>query len=102
LNRANRLILDGTLTARDILRHTPAGIAIVEFVLEHESTQAEAGAERMVRLEMSCIAVEEIARVVSASPLGGRVQAAGFLAPKARSSRTPVLHVTDIEFKEGD
>jgi primosomal replication protein N len=102
LNRANRLVLDGTLTARDILRHTPAGIAIVDFVLEHESTQAEAGAERTVRLEMSCIAVEEIARVVSASPLGARLEARGFLAPKARSSRTPVLHVTDIEFKEGD
>ena len=102
MNRANRLVLDGTLAARDILRHTPAGIAIVDFVLEHESMQAEAGAERAVRLEMSCVAVEEVARVVAASPLGARVQAAGFLAPKARSSRTPVLHVTDIEFKEGD
>jgi primosomal replication protein N len=102
LNAANRLVLDGTLTARDALRHTPAGIALVSFVLAHESTQAEAGEARQVHLEVNCVAVEEIARVVSASPLGARVQAAGFLAPRARSSRTPVLHVTELEFKQGD
>jgi primosomal replication protein N len=98
---ANRLVLDGTLTARDALRHTPAGIALVSFVLAHESTQAEAGEGRQVQLELSCIAVEEIARVVSASPLGARVEARGFLAPKGRSSRSLVLHITELEFKEG-
>ncbi len=100
MDRANRLILDGTLTARDALRHTPAGIALVNFVLTHESTQAEAGEARQVQLDASCIAVEEIARVVAASPLGARLEARGFLAPKGRSSKSLVLHVTELEFKE--
>jgi primosomal replication protein N len=101
VDRANRLILDGTLTARDALRHTPAGIALVNFVLAHGSTQDEAGEARQVQLELSCVAVEEIARVVSASPLGARVEARGFLAPKGRSSRSLALHITELEFKEG-
>ncbi len=101
MDQANRLILDGTLTARDALRHTPAGIALVGFVLTHESTQHEAGEARQVRLEMGCIAAEEIARVVAASPLGARLVARGFLAPRGRSSGTPVLHITELEFKEG-
>ena len=101
-NRTNRLLLEGILQARDALRHTPAGIALVSFVVLHESLQTEAGEERTVQLEVSCIAVEGLARAVTASPMGARMALAGFLAPKARSSRTPVLHVTELVFKEGD
>jgi len=42
LTGANRLTLSGTIAALDALRHTPAGIALVEFVLAHDSQQAEA------------------------------------------------------------
>ncbi len=90
------------LAARDALRHTPAGIPIVDFHLAHESTQREAGAMRQVSLDMSCVAVEELARLVTGSPLGARMEVAGFLAPRGRSSRRPVLHVTDLKFNQGD
>lgn len=97
---ANRLVLAGTLTARDVVRHTPAGIALVEFVLAHASTQAEAGEARAVQMDVHCIAAEATARLVAASPLGLAVEARGFLAPKGRSSRSLVLHVIELEFKE--
>ena len=98
MSAANRLVLDGAIAARDALRYTPAGIAIVNFVVIHDSAQSEAGTERQVSLELACVGVEEIARVVAASPVGARVRVDGFLAPKGRSSRQPVLHVNELEF----
>lgn len=71
------------------------------FRVAHGSRQAEAGAERQVELELACVAVEEVARSIAAAPLGIAVQLAGFLAPKGKSTRTPVLHATQIEFIEG-
>jgi len=92
--------LTGRLTARDALRYTPAGVPIVTFAVAHGSRQSEAGAERQVDLEIACVAVEEIARVIAAAPLGAGLALRGFLAPKGKSSRQLALHVTDIEFEE--
>ncbi|MGA8052394.1 MAG: primosomal replication protein N [Burkholderiales bacterium] len=98
---SNRLTLSGTIAALDALRHTPAGIALVEFVLAHDSQQAEAGAARQVKLEMRCVAVERDARLIAAAPLGSLIEIEGFLAPKGKSSRQLVLHVAKYEFKQG-
>jgi primosomal replication protein N len=101
LDRDNRLTLACQLAARDALRYTPAGVAVVSFMVAHASRQAEAGAERGVALELACVAVEELAKAIAAAPLGIGLQLAGFLAPKAKSGRQLALHVTEIEFIEG-
>jgi primosomal replication protein N len=101
LDLGNRLTLVGQLTARDVLRYTPAGVPIVSFTVAHASRQLEAGAERGVELELGCVAVEDEARALAAAPLGIGLRLAGFLAPKARSGRQLVLHVTEVEFVEG-
>jgi len=101
LDRGNRLRLDCRLTARDALRHTPAGVPIVRFTVGHVSRQVEAGAERAVALELECIAVEDLAKAIAAAPLGIGLELAGFLAPKVKSGRQLVLHVTEVEFMEG-
>jgi primosomal replication protein N len=101
LDHGNRLTLAGRLTARDALRHTPAGVPVVSFTVGHASRQAEAGAERGVELELACVAVEGLAKAVAAAPLGIGLELAGFLAPKAKSRRQLVLHVTEVEFVEG-
>jgi primosomal replication protein N len=101
LDRSNRLTLAGQLAARDALRYTPAGVAMVRFTVGHASRQLEAGAERDVQMELDCVAVEDQAKVIAAAPLGIGVQIAGFLAPTGRSSRRAILHVTEIEFAEG-
>ncbi len=98
MSAANRLEIDGRLASRDALRHTPAGIPIVSFAVAHRSTQREAGEDRQVDVEIACVAVEELARLVSAGAIGAAVRVAGFLAPRGRSSRQTVLHVNDIEF----
>jgi len=94
----NRLALDATVVDRGDLRHTPAGIPLLDFRLEHESEQTEAGMARQVRLEVACLATEREARLLAAAPLGAKVELRGFLAPRGRSSRQLVLHVTSFEF----
>jgi primosomal replication protein N len=98
---SNRVTLACQLAARDALRYTPAGVAIVRFTVAHASRQTEAGAERGVELELACVAVEDAAKAIAAAPLGVGLELAGFLAPKARTARQLVLHVTETRFIEG-
>jgi primosomal replication protein N len=84
------------------LRYTPAGVAAVEFKLAHESEQPEAGARRSVQAEVSAIAFETQAKLLSGTPLGSPVRVQGFLGAKSKRSKRLVLHVTNIEFVEGE
>ncbi len=68
--------------------------------MAHASRQAEAGVARDVEMEMACVAVESLARLVAAAPLGSGVRTQGFLARKGKSGRQLVLHVTGLEFTQ--
>ena len=82
------------------LRHTPAGIAVAEFGLQHESQAVEAGATRTVQLEIDAVAFEAEARLVAAMPLGTGLRVEGFLSAKRKGGKKVVLHATRIEFVE--
>ena len=97
----NRVELSGRLLERGALRHTPAGLAALEFRLAHESEQDEAGTKRKVQAEIGAIAFEAQARLIAGRPLGSEVRIQGFLSAKSRRSKRLMLHVTDIEFVEG-
>jgi len=84
------------------LRFTPAGIPVVEFRLQHESEQGEAGKTRKVVAEMPGIAFEAQARLIAGSKLGVEARIEGFFAAKSKRSKRLVLHVSHIEFVEGD
>ena len=101
MDRSNRLTLSGQLAAKDALRYTPGGVAILSFSVAHQSRQSEAGAERDVGIQVACVAVEAEAKTIAAAPLGIGLQLAGFLAPKGKQGRQLVLHVSEIEFLEG-
>ena len=94
-------MIDGRITALDALRYTPAGIAIVQAKLQHESSQTEAGGERRVELEIGCVALERNAQLLAVAPLGTPLRAEGFVASRSRSSRRLVLHITHLEFLQG-
>jgi len=79
------------------LRHTPAGLPVVDFTLAHASQQTEAGSPRQVEFEMPAKATGEIATRVAKMRQGCMVEAQGFLNRKHRMSRQMVLHVTNIE-----
>ena len=83
------------------MRYTPAGIPAVEFRLQHESEQDEAGAKRRINAEIAGIAFEAQARLLAKANLNTEIRLRGFLAAKSKRSKRLVLHVTHIEFIEG-
>ena len=84
------------------MRYTPAGIPAVEFRLQHESEREEAGAKRRINAEVAGIAFEAQARLLAKANLSTEIKLQGFLAAKSKRSNKLVLHVTHIEFIEGD
>ena len=74
---------------------------VVEFKLDHESEQDEAGGRRQVKAELPAIAFEAQARLIAAARPGAEVKVGGFLGAKGKRSKKLVLHTTDIEFIEG-
>ena len=94
----NRIELTGTVTAIEAVRYTPAGIPIVELKLSHESTQAEAGRNRQVALEVMALAAGEAAQKLAKCPLGAQIKAQGFLAHKGKSRVQLVMHINAFEY----
>ena len=93
--------MSGRLLELSALRYTPAGIPALEFKLRHESEQAEAGSPRKVEAEIGGIAFGAQARLLAAAKLNTELKLHGFLAAKSKRSKKLVLHVTNIEFVEG-
>jgi primosomal replication protein N len=84
------------------LRYTPAGIAALEFRLRHASELEEAGKTRRVEAEVGGIAFDTQARLLAGASLNTGLKLQGFLAAKSKRSKKLVLHVTNIEFIEGE
>jgi len=102
LAQANRVTVSGRLIELEALRHTPGGVPVLKFRLQHDSTQTEAGVERKVSCEIAAVAFEREAKLLAAARLGSDVKVTGFLAARSRTSKSIVLHATVIEFKQGD
>ena len=94
---ANAVTLAGTLAQVDALRHTPAGLPLLQFKLAHKSMQIEAGFKRQVECEMNCVALGEIASELAKSGAGAGISVTGFLNRKNRMSAQLVLHATKTE-----
>ena len=94
--------MSGRLIELDALRRTPAGVPVMKFRLQHDSTQLEAGASRKVSCEIAAVAFEREATLLAAAKLGSDVQVTGFLAARSRTSKSVVLHATQVEFMQGD
>jgi primosomal replication protein N len=94
--------LSGRLLERGALRHTPAGVAVVEFRLGHVSQQIEAGTPRRVECEMRCVVLGPMANLLADSKPGDGLKIGGFLAARSLKNPAPVLHVNTLEFFEGN
>jgi primosomal replication protein N len=91
---ANRLTLDATLTSREPLRYTPAGIPALDCTLRHASVQAEAGGERSVQCEIAAVAFAEVARSLSGVTIDRLLRCEGFIARRYRTGTSLALHIT--------
>jgi primosomal replication protein N len=93
----NTVSLSATLATIDPLRHTPAGLPVVDFTLAHASQQDEAGKQRQVEFDMPAKATGDLATRIAKMRQGCQVTVQGFLNRKHRMSRQVVLHVTNME-----
>lgn len=96
----NQVVLEGRLCEVDALRHTPAGIPLLQFKIAHVSQQIEAGGERRVECLVSAMALADAARALAGLPQGAALRVAGFLAQRSRNSTQLVLHVNKIKLIE--
>jgi primosomal replication protein N len=90
-------VLSGRLAHIEPLRHTPAGVPVIEFRITHSSRQIEAGAERAVECEMDGVGLGETARKLAELAPGAAVTVTGFIARRSVRSNWPVLHATAAE-----
>jgi primosomal replication protein N len=100
VDERNSVVLSGRIVELEPLRHTPAGIPVASGRLRHESQQGEAGGVRKVELEVDWLAAGDAARLIAKAPLGMRMEAEGFLAPRTRKHRQPVLHIVRFNLLE--
>jgi primosomal replication protein N len=97
----NRLALSGSIIEVAPLRHTPAGVPVLNFRISHASEQIEAGLPRKVEVELAAVALGQTATLLAGAKPGEGVKVSGFIAAKGAKSKQPVLHVNTIEFVEG-
>ncbi|MEN9773590.1 MAG: primosomal replication protein [Pseudomonadota bacterium] len=90
----NIVTVQATLTRREMLRYTPAGIPVVDALLTHQSLQTEAGHARQVEFELPARFAAEQAERIARVDLGAAIDATGFLAPRRKGSRGLQLHIT--------
>jgi primosomal replication protein N len=94
---ANAVTLAGALAHVEPLRHTPAGLPLLQFRLAHKSLQIEAGFKRQVECEVNCVALGEAATRLSRLKAGVELSVTGFLNRKNRLSAQLVLHANQTE-----
>ncbi len=80
-----------------MLRHTPGGLPIVRFCIEHQSIQVEAGSEREVACRVNAVAVGDIAARVPAAGSDEQVAVRGFLCRAGLKDERLVLHAEGLK-----
>ncbi|HMV12615.1 MAG TPA: primosomal replication protein N [Nitrosomonas sp.] len=93
----NLTTICGKLIKLNQIRYTPAGIEVIEFEINHNSTQTEASIHRQITCVITAIAMAHLAKTVSSLTIETSVKLTGFLAKKSKISSQLVLHVSQID-----
>jgi len=96
----NRLELSGEIVSLETLRHTPAGIPVLTFVIRHASIQNEAGMKRQAECEVPAMAMADLAKKAERLKTGDLVRVVGFLAKRSLKSGRLVLHLNEFETEQ--
>ena len=88
----NRLQLQAVVVQVQSLRYTPAGIPVLNLVLEHESQQTELGTPRVVKLQIRAVAFGALAETLQRQALNQMGEFDGFLA-NARNGKGLSFHI---------
>lgn len=89
----NRVALTAVALEVQPLRYTPAGIPVIQLLLEHESEVIEAKIARQIHFQVTALALGDLALLLADSVPGNFFEIEGFLAPTRKGSQKLVLHL---------
>jgi len=98
----NQLRLTATLAERDALRFTPAGVPVVNCILQYAGEVTEAETPRQVEFAIVAMGIGAVGQRLERLPLGALIDCEGFLARKHRNSKALVFHITRCKAFEKD
>jgi primosomal replication protein N len=93
----NQTIICGRIAKLGVLRYTPAGVAVIEFTINHVSRQKEAGVARQIIFDILAVALGQLALTVAGFKINNRVKLTGFINRKSHMNHQLVLHTDHIE-----
>ena len=96
----NQFQLTARLHKVDVLRYTPAGVPVLDVVLQHESMQEENGLQHQVKFELPAKIIGEQAKAWQ-HKIGTMVEVSGFLAQRSQRIFRPVLRIQNIHEYKG-
>ncbi|XXQ67760.1 primosomal replication protein N [Neisseriaceae bacterium B1] len=96
----NQFQLTARLHKVDVVRYTPAGIPVLDVVLQHHSEQQENGKTRYIQFELPAKILGDIA-LVWQHKQGEMVVVGGFLAQRSIKTQRPLLHIKSIQEYKG-
>jgi primosomal replication protein N len=88
----NQLVLTACITERHALRYTPAGLPVVDLVLEHEGNQSQ----RVLKVRVGAKALGTVAEQINQLTLGQIHRFDGFIA-QTRQGKGLVFEITHFE-----
>jgi primosomal replication protein N len=91
----NQLQLSAVVVQVQSLRYTPAGIPVLNIVLEHESQALELDTPRLVKLQLRAMAFGAQAETLARQGLDSVCEFHGFLT-NARNGKGVVFHIQDF------
>lgn len=91
----NQLRIRATSVAKGALRHTPAGVAVLELSFRYDGVVTEAGAGRTLTFEFAAVAVGTVAQALDREPLGAPLMLEGFIAPRTHRTMRLLVHITE-------
>ena len=97
MSGVNRVKISGVVLQCGEVRHTPAGIPVVELQIQHESVQVEAEMQRQVRLEADAVVIGPLAKMAATLRVDDKVAIGGFLAQKSQKNDRLVVHVSELQ-----
>ncbi|MBY0484052.1 primosomal replication protein N [Nitrosomonas sp.] len=93
----NQTIICGRIAKLGVLRYTPAGVAVIEFTINHVSRQKEAGVARQIIFDILAVALGQLALTVAEFKINNTVKLTGFINRRSHLNHQLVLHTDHIE-----
>ncbi|ASK26686.1 primosomal replication protein N [Neisseria chenwenguii] len=96
----NLLRLTAKIAETKPLRYTPAGVPVLDLLLQHESWQEENGQKCLVKFEMNARLLGRQAEEWQYRQ-NIMVEAEGFLAQRSQRFNRPILRIRNIQEYKG-